>query len=107
MSSDPKGPHVEGPHDIGPDEEADDDAPPPALARAPLGPPVSTPPEQVVRAALARARSAARARGLRPGDRPRRAVAPAAGTPGPSTSTRVDRALTTETPTPCRPPETA
>lgn len=83
MSSDPKGPHVEGPHDIGPDEEADDDAPPPALARAPLGPPVSTPPEQVVRAALARARSAARARGLRPGDRPRRAVAPAAGTPGP------------------------
>jgi predicted nucleic acid-binding Zn ribbon protein len=55
----------------------------PMLARAPLGPPVSTPPEQVVRAALARARAAARAKGLRPGDRARQVVAPAAGAAGP------------------------
>lgn len=78
MSSDQRDPPDDGPVD-----DSHDDPPPPALARAPLGPPVSTPPEQVVRAALARARSAARARGLRPGDRPRRTVAPAAGTPGP------------------------
>jgi len=35
-------------------------------------PPPATPPDQVARAALARAQEAARARGLRPGDAPRR-----------------------------------
>lgn len=42
-----------------------------------------TPPEQVARAALARAQLAARARGLRPGDPGRRPLAPAPGSAGP------------------------
>ncbi|MCG2797698.1 MAG: DciA family protein [Cellulomonas sp.] len=75
MSSDPE--------DETPPEAVAEVATGPTLARAPLGPPVSTPPEQVARAALARARAAARAKGLRPGDRPRRMVAPASGTAGP------------------------
>jgi len=45
-----------------------DDAPP-----QPAAVPMVTPPDQVARAALARALEAARARGLRPGDKPRRA----------------------------------
>ena len=42
-----------------------------------------TPPDVVARAALSRAQEGARARGLRPGDRPRKRTAPAEGTPGP------------------------
>ncbi len=43
----------------------------------------ATPPEQVARAALARVKEAARARGLRPGDAPRRSSAVASTAAGP------------------------
>jgi predicted nucleic acid-binding Zn ribbon protein len=42
-------------------------------------PKATTPPDQVARAALARAQDAARARGLRPGDKPRRVAGAASG----------------------------
>lgn len=42
-----------------------------------------TPPDQVARAALARAQEGARARGLRPGDQPRRGTAPTPTAAGP------------------------
>jgi len=55
---------------------------PAGVAPPPLRP--TTPPDQVARAALARAQEAARARGLRPGDAPRRSsAAPIATAAGP------------------------
>lgn len=61
----------------GVDRDADDALLPAPPSQAPDGLPVSklvelTPPEQVARAALNRAKAAARARGLRPGEAPRR-----------------------------------
>lgn len=65
----------------------DDDALLPAPTAVPDGVPVAelvdlTPPEQVARAALARAKAAARARGLRPGVTPSRPVS-SGSAPGP------------------------
>ncbi|WP_136517640.1 DUF721 domain-containing protein [Cellulomonas telluris] len=85
MSSDPRA----GRGDAGAgDTGAGDDAllPPPTVV--PDGVPVSelvalTPPEQVARTALARAKAAARARGLRPGQAPRGTVASSGAAPGP------------------------
>ncbi len=60
----------------------------------------ATPPDQVARTALARAQEAARARGLRPGDRPRRVPAVSATAAGPdardpqSVGVAVDRLAT-------------
>jgi predicted nucleic acid-binding Zn ribbon protein len=45
---------------------------PPGSASAPVATGSATPPDRVARAALARAQEAARSRGLRPGDKPRR-----------------------------------
>lgn len=80
-------PPAPAPH---PTHDADDAnaalLPPPTVV--PDGVPVSelvplTPPEQVARTALARAKAAARARGLRPGQAPRGTVASSGAAPGP------------------------
>lgn len=70
----------------GPDAVADGpDAAVPPVAR-PVAARSVTPPQQVARAALARAREAARARGLRPGDQARRTLS----SPGPVSSPAPD-----------------
>ena len=88
-ASTPPGSGARGAGGTGADETTADTDPPPARVVVPDGTPVGmivelTPPAKVARAALERARVAAAAKGLRPGQQPvRRGMPVAGGTPGP------------------------